>query len=176
MTMRTAERVQRIRFIVLAFALVVLACMDAMAADVGRQIPVVRDSAGSGVTVEISREGSRQTATPFLTVKKLTVRRIEERIGKLIDRLAAKGISPETVTPDALSRIGRTGTPREDSTGSDTALSSRPPVPKEVTVRGVKNYLGGLRASRKEKPAPAVVVAPREQRIGRTDTSPHAAN
>ena len=174
--MRTAERVQRIRFVALAFALVFLACMNAMAADVGRQIPVIRDSAGSGVTVEVSWEGSRQTATPFLTVNKPTVRRIEERIGNLIDRLAAKGISPETVTPDALSRIGRTGTPREDSGRSDAALSSPPPAPKEVTVGSVKNFLGELRASRKEKPAPAVVVAPPERRLGRTDTSPHVAN
>ena len=174
--MRTAEWVQRTRIVALAFALVFLACMDAMAADVERQIPVIRDTAGSGVTVEISREGTRQTATPFLTVKKPTVRRIEERIGNLIDRLAAKGISPETITPDALSRIGRTGTPREDSARSDAALSSPPPAPKEVTVRSVKNYLEGLRAPRQEKPAPAVVVAPPERRLGRTDTSPHVAN
>ena len=171
--MRTAERVQRLRFVALAFALVFLACMNAMAADVERQIPVIRDTAGSGVTVEISREGSRRTATPFLKVNKPTVQRIEERIGNLIDRLAAKGISPETVTPDALSRIGLTGTPREDSERSDASLSSPPPAPKEVTVRSVKNYLEELRASRKEKPAPAAVVAPPEQRLGMSDTAPH---
>ena len=172
MKVRTAGRVQQIRFVALAFALVFLACMDAMAADVERQIPVVRDAAGSGVTVEISREGSRQTATPFLTVNKPTVRRIEERVGMLIDRLAAKGISPEAVTPDALSRIGRTGTPREDSARSDAALPSPPPAPKEVTARSVKNFLGELRAFRKEKPAPAFVVASPERRLGMADTAP----
>jgi hypothetical protein len=66
MKTRRAGRVQRIGFAALAFFLASFACGAAMASDVERQIPVIRDAAGSGLTVEISREGSRQTVTPFL--------------------------------------------------------------------------------------------------------------
>ena len=59
------------------------------------------------------------------------------------------------------------------SEATETNLSSRPPVPEEVTVRTVKGFLKELRASRKEKPAPAVVVAVPEQRLGMADTSRH---
>jgi hypothetical protein len=44
-------------------------------------------------------------------------------------------------------------------------------LPGEITIRNVRNFLKGLRASRKEKPVPAVVVAVPEQRLGMTDTS-----
>ena len=158
MKMRSAGRVQRIGFAALAFSLAFLACGAAMASDVERQIPVIRDTAGSGLTMEISREGSRQTATPFLTLNEPTVQRIEDRIAKMTAGVAAKEI--HSVTP-----LG-------DSGRSETNLSSRPPVPEEITVRSVKGFLKGLRASRKEKPAPAVVVAVPEQRLGMADTSP----
>jgi hypothetical protein len=86
----------------------------------------------------------------------------------MADRLAAKEISTEAATPEPLSLIG---TPREDSTRSETILSSLPPVPREITVRSVKRFLKGLRASRKKKPAPAVAVAVPEQRHGMAVTS-----
>jgi hypothetical protein len=112
-----------------------------MASDVERQIPVIRDTAGSGLTTEISREGTRQTATPFLTLHDPTVQEIEDRIVRIVkktDRSAAKEVPPG-----------------------------------EITVRSVQGFLKGLRASRKEKPAPAVVVAVPERQLGMADTSRH---
>jgi hypothetical protein len=159
MKTRSTGRVQRIGFAALAFALPFLACGGAMASDVERLIPVIRDTAGSGLTTEISREGTRQTATPFLMLSNPTVQRIEDRVVKK--------------TAGSLSPIGLTGTPREDSGRADTTLSSLPPVPGEITVRSVKGILKGLRASRNEKPAPAVVVAVPEQRLGMAYTAPH---
>ncbi len=154
---------QRIGFAALAFALAFLACGAAMASDVERQIPVIRDTVGSGLTTEISREGTRQTATPFLSLYNPTVQRIEDRIVKKTGRSAAKEIP--------------SGTPREDSGRPETTLSSLPPAPGgEITVRSMKGFLKGLRASRKEKPAPAVVVAVPEQRLGMADTSPRETN
>lgn len=152
MKMRSTGRVQRIGFAALAFSLAFLACAAAMASDVERQIPVIRDTTGSGLTMEISREGSRQTATPFLTLNEPTVQWIEDRIAKMTAGVTAKEIPSEATEPN---------------------LSSRPPVPEEVTVRTVKGFLKELRASRKEKPAPAVVVAVPEQRLGMADTSRH---
>lgn len=152
MKMRSAGRVQRIGFAALAFSLAFLACAAAMASDVERQIPVIRDTTGSGLTMEISREGSRQTATPFLTLNEPTVQWIEDRIAKMTAGVTAKEIPSEA---------------------TETNLSSRPPVPEEVTVRTVKGFLKELRTSRKEKPAPAVVVAVPEQRLGMADTSRH---
>ncbi len=157
MKIRTAGRVQRIGFAALAFALAFLACGAAIASDVERQIPAIRDTAGSGLTMEISREGTRQTATPFLTLNNPTVQQIEDRIAKNTGRSAAKEIS--------------SGTPREDSGRPESTVSSLPPVPAEITVRSVQGFLKGLRASRKEKPAPAVVVAVPELRLGMADTS-----
>ena len=115
MMMRRAGRVPTIGIAALAFALAFLACGAAIASDVERQIPVIRDSAGSGVTMEISREGTRQTATPFLTLSDPTVQRIEDRIAKMIARLAAKATPAEETVADAIPRIGLGGTPREDS-------------------------------------------------------------
>jgi hypothetical protein len=171
MEMRNSGTVQRIGFVTLAFALAFLACAAAYASDIERQIPMTRDTAGSGLTMEISREGTRQTATPFLTVTNPTVRRIEDRIAKKIGQLASKEIPAEATAAGSLSRIVMTGTPREDAGRPETTLSSLPPVPTEITVRGVQNSLKGLRASRKEKPAPAVVVAVPELRLGMADTS-----
>jgi hypothetical protein len=179
--MRIAGRVQRIGFAALvqrvatvAFALAFLACGGAMAADVVRQIPVIRD-ASSGLTVEISREGTRRTATPSLTVCDPTVQRIEERIGKKTARLAGKETHPAATAAGSPSGIGLTGTPREYSGRLETTLSSPPPVPGEITVRSVKGILKGLRASRKEKPSPAVVAVP-EQRLGMAGTSTRETN
>ena len=171
MKMRCAGRVRRIGIASLAFALAFLACNAAIASDVERQIPVTRDTAGSGVTMEISREGTRQTVTPFLTLTNPTVQRIEDRIAKTVARFAAKGIPPGTTAAGSLSRIGLPGTPREDSGRQETTLASLPPVPEEITVRSVQGFLKGLRASRKEKPVPAVVVAVPEQRFGMADSS-----
>jgi hypothetical protein len=44
-------------------------------------------------------------------------------------------------------------------------------LPGEITIRNVRNFFKGLRASRKEKPVPAVVVAVPEQRFGMADSS-----
>ena len=171
MKMRSAGQVQRIGFAALAFSLASLACGAAMASDVERQIPVIRDDAGSGLTMEISREGSRQTATPSLTLNEPTVQRIEDRIAKIVAGFAAKEISSEASVTGSVRGIGLTGTPREDSGRSEANLSSRPPVPEEITVRSMHGFLKGLRASRQEKPAPAVVVTAPEERLGMADTS-----
>jgi hypothetical protein len=159
MKTRRAGRVQRIGFAALAFSIASFACGAAMASDVERQIPVIRDAAGSGLTMEISGEGSRQTVTPFLTLNEPTVQRIEDRIAKQTAGWTAKEIP--------------SGASRDVSGRSETNLSSRPPAPEEITVRSVQGFLKGLRASRKEKPAPApaVVVAVPEERLGMADTS-----
>lgn len=157
MRIRGAGRLSRIVSATVAFAIAFLACGAAMASDVERRIPVIRDTAGSGLTTEIAREGARQTATPFLTLHDPTVQRIEDRIARKIARLAAKETPP--------------GTTREDSGRPEITLSSLPSLPGEITIRNVKNFLKGLRASRKEKPAPAVSVPVPELRIGMADTS-----
>lgn len=176
MKMRTAGRVQRIGFAALAFALAFLACGAAIASDVERQIPLTRDTAGSGLTMEISREGTRQTVTPFLTLYNPTVQQIEDRITKRTARFAAKEVPSEATVAGSLSRIGLTGTPRKDSGRPETTLSSLPPLPGEITIRTIRGFFKGLRASRKEKPAPAVVVAAPEERLGMADTSPRESN
>jgi hypothetical protein len=51
-------------------------------------------------------------------------------------------------------------------------LAEKEIPPGEITGRSVQGFLKGLRASCKETPAPAVVVADPEQRLVRTDTSP----
>ena len=168
MTMRTAGRRYQAGFV---FALALFACGGAMASEVERQIPVTRDAADSGVTMEISREGTRRTATPFLTLNHPTVERLEERIARQTARLAAKEIPSEVAAAGSALGIGLSGPPREDSGRPETALSSLPPVPEEITVRSVKKFLKELRASRKKKPTPAVVVAPPEQRLGMADAS-----
>ena len=154
MKTRAAGRVQWIGIAALAF----LACGAAMASDVEWQIPLIRDTVGSGLTLEISRDGTRQTATTFLTLFNPTIQRIENRIGEKIAPWAVKEF------PSC--------TPRDDSGRSETILSSLPPVPGEITLRSVKGFLKRLRSSLKGKPAPAVVVAGPERRLGRTDTSP----
>ena len=144
--MRIAGHVLRIG---VAFALVFLVSGAAMASDVEQRIPVVRDAAGSGLTTEISREGARRTATLFLTLNDPTVLRIEERIGKKIDRLT-QGEAPSTATAgNARSRVGPAGTPQVCSRGPETSLSSPPPVPREITVRSARDFLKALRALRK---------------------------
>jgi hypothetical protein len=168
------------RIATLAFALAFLPCGSAMASDDERQLPVIRDTAGSGLAVEISREGTRQTATPFLTLYHPTIQQIEDRIIRIVKktaRLAEKEIPPEANADGSISRIGLSGTPREDSGRPETTLSSPPPpAPKEITVRNARDFLKGLRASRKEKPVPAVVVAVPEQRLGMADTSRRQGN
>lgn len=74
----------------LASALAFLACGPAVASEIEWQFPLLRDAAGSGMTLEISREGTRQTATPFLTLYDPTVRRIEYRIGRMLPPLPAE--------------------------------------------------------------------------------------
>ena len=175
METRSGE-LQRIGFVLLAFALAFLACGAAYASDVERRIPVIRDTAGSGLTAEISREGTRLTATPFLTLNDTTARRIEDRIAKMAAGVAEKVSTAGETVADTAPRTGLTGTQREESGRPETALSSPPPVPGEITVRGVQSFLKGLRASRKEKPVPAVVVAIPERRLGRTDTSSSEAD
>ncbi|HEX2709656.1 MAG TPA: hypothetical protein VHM68_02280 [Candidatus Deferrimicrobium sp.] len=137
---RSAGRVQRIGFAAFAFAFAFLACGAVMASDIERQIPVIRDTAGSGLTTEISREGTRQTVTPFLTLYNPTIQEIENRIVRIVKitaRLAEKEIPPG-----------------------------------EITVRSMQGFLKGLRSSRKETPAQAVVDAVPELRLGMADTSP----
>ena len=153
-----AGRLQRIGFAALSFALAFLACGAAMASDVERQIPVIRDTAGSGLTMEISREGTRQTATPSVTLNNPTVQRIEDWTAKKIAQWSEKEIP--------------SGTVREDSGRPEATLSSLPPVPGEITVRSAQKFLKELRGSRKKKPVPAEVVPVPEQRLGMTAPSP----
>ena len=132
-------RLQRVGFAALPFALAFLACGAAMASDVERQIPVVRDTAGSGLTMKISREGTRPTATPSLTLNNPTVQHMEDRIVDIVKK---------------------------------TARLAEKEIPAgETTVRSVQGFLKALRASHKETPAPAVVVAVPERRLGMTDLS-----
>lgn len=72
-------------------------------------------------------------------------------------------IPSKATVAGSVSGICPAGTPQGDSGRPETSLSSLPPVPEEITVRSVKRFLKGVRASRKEKPVPAVVVAPPEQ-------------
>ena len=137
-------------------AVAFLACGAAMASDVEWRIPLIRDTAGSGLTMEFSRDGNRQTATPFLTLFSPTVQWIENRIGEKTAPWAAKEIP--------------SWTPREDSGRTESILSSLPPVPGEITLRNVKGFLKELRSSLKEKPAPAAVVAVPELRLGSNGT------
>ena len=176
MMIRRSARVPMIGFASLAFVLAFLACGAAVASDVERQIPVIRDTAGSGLTIEISREWTRQTATPSLTLTDPTLRRIEVRIAKATARLAARVTFAEEAAAVAVPRIGMGGTPREDPGPPQTTLSSAPPLPGEITIRNVRNYLKGVRASRKKKPAPAGIVAVPEQRHGMAAASPRGAN
>jgi len=171
MKVLSAGRMQRIGFVTLAFALAFLACAAAYASDVERRIPVIRDTAGSGLTTEISMEGTRSTATPFLTLYNPTVQRIEGRIAKKTALLASKKNHPEAAAAGSPSRIGSTETTREGSGLPETTLSSLPPVPGEITIRTVKGFLKGLRSSRKEKTDPAVVATAPELRLGMADTS-----
>jgi len=168
MKIRSAERVERFKFAALVFALAILACISAMASDVEWQIPMIRATVGSGLAVEMSREGTRQTATPFLTLPNPAIRQIEDRIARIVKmtaRSAVKEIPSGATDEGSHSRIGLTGTPREDSGRPESARSSLPPAPKEITVRGVRGFLKGLRASRKDPPVPAVAVAVPEQRL-----------
>ena len=154
MKSRIAGRVQSIGIAALAF----LAGGAAIASDVEWQIPLIRDSVGSGFTMEISRDGTRQTATPFLTLFDPTAQRIENRIWEKAAPWAAKEIP--------------SWTSREDTGRPETFHPSLPPVPREITLRSVKGFLKEIRSSLKKKPAPAVVVAGPELRLGKTDTSP----
>ena len=158
MKIRKAGQVKRAGCAALCLALLFLACGAAMASDVERQIPVIRDSAGSGMTIEITREGNRETATPFLTLNDTTGRRIQDRITKRIDRFAEQEIPAATVKEGA-------GRPR-------TTVSSLPLVPGEITIKGLKGFLKGLRSSRKEKPAPSVADPAPEMRLGMAAISP----
>ena len=176
MKMRTSGRVRQVRLAALAFSIGLLACGDAMASDVERQIPLTRDRAGSGFTIEISREGTRHTATPFLTLNYPTVQRIKERIAMKTYRFWAKELPPKEPVACPAPGIGLTGTPRVDFGRPETNLSSLPPVPEEITARSVRNFLKGLRASWRKTPVPAAVVAPPEQRPDGNGTPPREAN
>ena len=154
MKRRLAVPVQWIGIAAIAF----LACGAAMASEVEWRIPLIRDSAGSGMTLEFSREGTRQTATPFLTLFHPTVERIESRIAEMIAPWVAREIPSRAR--------------REDSGRPETFLSSLPRVPAEFTLRSVKGFLKELRSSLRGKPATAVAVAGPELRLGWTDTSP----
>jgi hypothetical protein len=173
---RRAGWVPMIGFAALAFVLAFLACGTAIASDVERQIPVIRDAAGSGLTLEVSREGTRQTAAPFLTLSEPTIQRVDERIAKATDRLAEKMAAVDVTVAGSVPLGGLSGTPREDSGPPQTALSSLPPLPGEITIRNVRIFLKRVRASRKEEPAPTVVVAVPEQRLGMAAISPSGAN
>lgn len=171
MKMRSVGRVQQHGFVALAFALAFLASGVAAASDVERQIPVIEDSTGSGLSMEISRDGTRQTVTPALALYAPAIQRIEDRVARKITQLAAKEIPAGAIAPDSLSRTSLSGAPSDNSKRPETALSSLPALPGEITIRSMRHFLKGLRASRKEKPAPAVAVEVPEQRLGMVDTS-----
>lgn len=152
MKIRYAGHGKRVGIAAVAFTLLFLVCGAASASEIERQIPVTRDSAGSGLTIEISREGTRQTATPFLTLNDPTVRRIENRIAKKTDQLTEKEVPAVS--------------PRAGFDRPQTTVTSLPAVPGEITIKSVKGFLKGLRSSKKEKPAPAVAAPTGEVRLG----------
>lgn len=180
MKIRSAEWVRRIGLPAFACALALLAGRAAMASDVDRRIPVVWDGAGSAASVEIQSEGSRSTARPCLYAGKETVERVTDRIGGKIDAWKASdagagssaidyGTSEPAASPCSIGTLRRRAA---EAKVSRTVV----PDPGEITVRGVKGFLKGLRASRKEKPAPAVVVPVPEERIGMADLSMRETN
>ena len=174
--MRSAGRMTTIGSAAFAFLLTFLAGGAATASDVERQIPVIRDSVGSGLTLEISREGTRQTATPFLTLTEPTARRIEDRIAKAAVRLAEQAVPAGEAVAGSVPRLVPVGTPREGSGRPQISLSSLPPLPGEITIRNLRNFLKGLRASRKESTKPAEAAAVPERRLGMADAAPRGAN
>lgn len=169
MKMQSAGRMERIGYAALAFTVAILACGGASASDVERQIPVIRDSAGSGLTVGISREGTRQTATPSILLNDPTSRRIEDRIVKNGTRLMENKTLPGARTADLPSPAGLTRSLQQEAGKTVTSIASLPPVPGEITIRSVKGFLKSLRSSRKEKQEPAVVVPAPELRLGRAN-------
>ena len=187
MKIRSAGRAQRIGFAALvrrlgapAFALVFIACGAAMASDVERRIPVVRDGAGSDVSVEIQSEGSRSAARPCLYAGKETVERMTDRIGGKIDGWKASGAGAgssaiDVGTSELAASPCSIETLRRRAAGAKVSRTAAP-GPAEITVSSVRGFLKGLRSSRKEKPAPAVVVTAPEERLGMADISVRETN
>jgi hypothetical protein len=99
---------------------------SAYGSEVDRVIPVVRDDSGNRIHVEIARDGSRQTATPCISL--------------------ARPVVEETASPCSI------GTLRKRAA---QAKVSKPSVvvPEEITARNVKNVFRTLRAALKEKQA-----------------------
>ncbi len=81
----TSRRSPWMRSFRFALPLLVLGGGVPFAAEVTREIPVARDRGGSECTVEITRDGARQTATPTASITEPTLERIagqiEERTG-----------------------------------------------------------------------------------------------
>jgi hypothetical protein len=100
---------------------------SAYGSEVERVIPVFRDGLGNGIHVEIARDGSRQTATPCVSV--------------------ARPAAEETDSPCGI------GTLRKRA--AQAKVSSIPAVaaPGEITARNVKNVFRTLRSALKEKQA-----------------------
>jgi hypothetical protein len=176
MKIQAIGRAWRIGLPAFAFALAFPVYNTALAAEVDRRIPVTRDETGSDVSVEIQGEGSRSTARPCVYVADETVERVTDRIGGKIDAWKTSNAGAESsATYDGTSETAESPCSiealRRRAAGAKVSRTAVP-EPGEITVRGVKSFLKGLRASRKEKPVPPVVAAPPERRLGRTDTSP----
>lgn len=116
--------------ILLAVVSVCLSFGVSGASEVERVIPVVRDDLGNGIDVEIARDGSRQTATPCVSVARPP------------DEASASPCSIGTLRRRAAQ--GRVSKP---------AVA----VPEEITARNAKGVFKALRAAYREKQAlPAV--------------------
>jgi hypothetical protein len=180
MKIRAIGRAWRIGLPAFAFALAFPVYNTALAAEVDRQIPVIRDEAGSDVSVEIQDEGSRSTAHPCVYVANETVERVTDRIGRKIDAWKASNAGAESSatydgTPEPGASPCSIETLRRRAAGAKVSRAAVP-EPGEITVRSAQGFLKGLRASRKQKPAPAVVVTSPEERLGRTDVSVRETN
>jgi len=180
MKIRAIGRVQRIGFAALAFTLVFLACGAATASELDRRIPVIRDETGSDVSVEIQGEGSRSTARPCVYASEETVERVTDRMGGKIDAWKASNAGAESSATYDVTSVPAASpcsieTLRRRAAGAKVSRAAVP-EPGEITVRSAQGFLKGLRASRKQKPAPAAAVAVPELRLGRTGASPGNAD
>jgi hypothetical protein len=139
MTPYTAPRFPRTRSVVCTFVavLALLVFRSAFGDELRREIPVVRDGAGSVGTVTISRDGARQSAAPSAWLAKPTVDRAVERVEK------ATGVD-----------LRRDANPRHLS-GAAGPPPCRPadPDPGEITARDAARSLKALREALKSRRA-----------------------
>ncbi len=166
MKTQTGGRLPQIGTLFVAFAFACLAAVSVFAGEIEREIPVLHDGAGSRLTVDISREGTRQTATPCLLLTEGSMARASKRVHENAGTTASG--EPSTSAQDRIGSIRETVRDRIDQ-----ARLSHPDieVPKEITARSVRKLFRSVRASLKERQAvakapPAAPAHAPEERIG----------